>query len=102
MEKISFMPDGENAVDFYVLEQTTITGINYLLVTDADEDDVGGEAYILIDITEGDSEERVYTMVEDDNEFEAVAKVFDSMLDDVDLIQRVIEKGLEIIIETKK
>ncbi len=86
MEKISFMPDGENAVDFYVLEQTTITGINYLLVTDAEEDDEDGEAYILKDITKGDADERVYAMVEDDDEFDAVAKVFDSMLDDVDLI----------------
>ena len=47
MEKITFMPDGENSVDFYVLEQTTIGGVNYILVTDAEEDDEDGEAYIL-------------------------------------------------------
>lgn len=86
MEKITFTPDGEEAVDFYVLEQTTIGGANYLLVTDAEEDDEEGEAYILKDITGSDSEERVYAMVEDDAEFEAVSGVFESMLDDVDLI----------------
>lgn len=47
MEKITFKPDGEDAVvDFYVLEQTTIGGVNYILVTDAEEEE-DGEAYIL-------------------------------------------------------
>ena len=42
MEKITFTPDGEDtAVDFYVLEQTTIGGVNYILVTDAEEDEDG-------------------------------------------------------------
>ena len=84
MEKITFMPDGETSVDFYVLEQTTISGMNYILVTDAEEDEEG-DAYILKDVTGSDAEERVYGMVEDDNELQAVAQVFDSMLDDVDL-----------------
>ena len=84
MEKITFVPDGEEAVDFYVLEQTTITGVNYILVTDAEEDEEG-EAYILKDISDSDAEERVYVMVEDDNEFDAVSAVFENMLDDIDL-----------------
>ena len=85
MEKITFVPDGEEAVEFYVLEQTTITGVNYILVTDAEEDE-DGEAYILKDISDSDAEERVYVMVEDDNEFDAVSAVFENMLDDIDLI----------------
>ena len=85
MDKITFTPDGEEAVDFYVLEQTTITGVTYILVTDAEEDEEG-EAYILKDVTGSDSEERVYAMVEDDVEFEAVSGVFESMLDDIDFI----------------
>ena len=86
MEKITFMPDGEEPVEFYVLEQTTIGGINYILVTDAEEDEEG-EAYILKDMSESDAEERVYTMVEDDDEFEAVSGVFENILgDDVDFV----------------
>ena len=44
MEKITFTPDGADgeAVDFYVLEQTRIGGINYILVTEEEEGD--GEA----------------------------------------------------------
>lgn len=85
MEKITFMPDGGEAVDFYVLEQTTIGGVNYILVTDA-EDDEDGEAYILKAESGTDNDEQVYSMVEDDNELAAVSGVFENMLDDVELI----------------
>lgn len=85
MEKITFVPDGGEAVDFYVLEQTTIGGVNYILVTDAEEDEEG-EAYILKDMSEPDAEERVYSMVEDDTEFDAVSAVFENILEDIDLI----------------
>lgn len=85
MEKITFMPDGGEAVEFYVLEQTTIGGVNYILVTDA-EDDEDGEAYILKAESGTDEDEQVYSMVEDDNELAAVSGVFENMLDDVELI----------------
>lgn len=85
MEKITFVPDGGEAVDFYVLEQTTIGGVNYILVTDAEEDEEG-EAYILKDMSDSDAEERVYSVVEDDTEFDAVSAVFENILEDIDLI----------------
>lgn len=85
MEKITFVPDGGEAVDFYVMEQTTIGGVNYILVTDAEEDEEG-EAYILKDMSDSDAEERVYSMVEDDTEFDAVSAVFENILEDIDLI----------------
>ncbi len=85
MEKITFVPDGGEAVDFYVLEQTTIGGVNYILVTDAEEDEEG-EAYILKDMSDSDAEERVYSMVEDDTEFDAVSAVFENILEDIDLV----------------
>ena len=34
MEKITFIADDGEAVDFFVLEQTTVGGVNYILVTD--------------------------------------------------------------------
>ena len=85
MEKITFVPDGGEAVDFYVLEQTTIGGVNYILVTDAEEDEEG-EAYILKDMSDSDAEERVYSMVEDDTEFDVVSAVFENILEDIDLV----------------
>ena len=85
MEKITFTPDGEDTIDFYVLEQTTIGGVNYILVTDAEEDE-DGEAYILKAASGADDNEQVYSMVEDDEELAAVAGVFENMLDDIDLV----------------
>ncbi len=84
MEKIIFTPDGEEAVAFYVLEQTRLGGVDYLLVTDSEKED--GEALIMRDISAADEEEALYEIVTDDEELSAVAAVFENMLDDVDLL----------------
>ena len=84
MEKIVFSPDGENQVAFYVLEQTRLGGINYILVTDVEDGD--GDALILKDLSEEMSEEAIYEIVEDDEELEAVATVFENLLEDIDLV----------------
>ena len=40
MEKIKFMSEEMNEeVDFYVLEQTKVGGVSYILVTDSEDDD---------------------------------------------------------------
>ncbi len=85
MEKIVFTPEGEqNPVEFFVLEQTTIGGKNYILVTDEEEGD--GDALILRDDSAGeDQEQGFYTIVEDDREFEAAAIVFRDLLADADI-----------------
>ncbi len=85
MEKVTFMPREGEAVDFYVLEQTTIGGVNYLLVADSEEDD--GEALILCDVSAPEDPEAVYEIVEDDEKLNAVASVFENMMDDVNIIQ---------------
>lgn len=84
MDKITFNPEGEAPVDFYVLEQTKIGGTNYILVTDFEEGD--GEALILKDLSEPETPESVYTIVSDDEELAAVAQVFENMLDDVEFV----------------
>lgn len=83
-EKITFSFDDET-VDFYVLEQTRIGGVNYILVTDTEEGD--GEALILKDLSEDGEEEANFVIVSDDEELDAVAGVFENMLDDVELTQ---------------
>ena len=83
MEKIVFTPAGEEAVEFYVLEQTRLGGIDYILVTDSEEDD--GEALILRDMSAPEEEEAVYEIVADDEELNAVAAVFEKMLEDIEL-----------------
>ena len=84
LEKITFHPDGEEPVEFYVLEQTRIGGVNYILVTDFEDGD--GEALILKDISKDGEEESIFTIVSDDDELSAVAGVFENMLDDVKFV----------------
>ena len=84
MEKIVFqLPDSQETVDFFVLEQTRINGADYILVTDAEDGD--GEALILKDLSEDGEQEAVYEIVEDDDELEALSVIFVEMLEDVDL-----------------
>ena len=84
LEKITFGPEGEEPVEFYVLEQTRIGGHNYILVTDVEEGD--GDALILKDMSQDGEEESIYDVVSDDEELEAVSGVFADMLEDIDLI----------------
>ena len=85
MEEIKFMLDTKESVEFYVLEQTKLGGISYILVTDAEEGD--GEALILKETAENsDRKESVYEIVSDDTELSAVAAVFENLLEDIELL----------------
>ena len=84
MEKITFHAGEDTQEEFFVLEQTRIGGIDYILVSDCEEGD--GEAMILKDISGDGEEEAVYVVVTDEEELAAVAGVFENMLDDVELL----------------
>ena len=74
MEKVKFnSPVSQEIKEFFCLEQTKINNQNYLLVTE--EEDGDSDAYILKE-TSSEDEETVYEMVEEEAEFEAIAKVF--------------------------
>ncbi|MCI8838119.1 MAG: DUF1292 domain-containing protein [Hungatella sp.] len=76
--------DGEK-VDFYVLEETRISGMNYLLVTDAPDDADEGECYILKDRSKAEEEEAVYEFVEDDDELDYLYRIFTELTEDMDV-----------------
>ena len=61
MEKIVFEPEEGSPVEFYVLEETKLGGITYILVTEEEQGD--GDAWILKDISSPVEEEAVYEMV---------------------------------------
>ena len=83
MDKIVFTPEGGEPVRFYVLEQTRLGGVDYILVTDSEDED--GEALILRDTSALEEDEAVYEIVTDDEELNAVAAVFQNILEDIDL-----------------
>ena len=83
VDKIKFETEDGEIVEFYVEEQTKVTGVQYLLVTDSMEDEA--DAYILKDLSAETDMDANYVMVEDDVELEAISQVFIQMLDDVDI-----------------
>ncbi|MCD8069678.1 MAG: DUF1292 domain-containing protein [Lachnospiraceae bacterium] len=85
MEKITLTPQGGETIELYVLEQTRLGGVNYLLTTDEETED--GEAYILKEVSR-DGQDISYEFVEDDAELDAMGTVFASLLEDeeIDLV----------------
>ena len=77
------MSDEFGEVEFFVLEQTKVNGVSYILVTDSEEDDA--ECLILKDTSVAEDTESVYEIVEDDVELNAILKIFEELLEDVDI-----------------
>lgn len=84
VEKIILNPDNEDRIEFFVLEQTTVAGVDYLLVTDSEEGD--GEALILKDKSKKEDTEAVYEIVSETQELKALADIFENLLDDVEFV----------------
>ena len=82
-EKIPFTLDDGTKIKFFVLEQTKLSEETYLLVTDAEEGDA--DALILRQLPAEDNKENAYEVVSDDALLEALAPVFENLLDDVSI-----------------
>ena len=78
--------DGEE-VEFFVLEQTALMGVNYYLVAPAEDDgEEEGECYILKEnVDEKDEEYGMYAFVEDEKELDVLFPIFEELLEDSDM-----------------
>lgn len=84
MEKITFMSEELNEeTEFFVLEQTKINGISYILVTDSERGDA--QCLILKDLSPAEDTDSIYEIVDDDDELGVISKVFEELLEDVDI-----------------
>ena len=84
MEKIRFTSDErQEETEFFVLEQTKLNGVSYILVTDSEEDDA--ECLILKDTSAEEEKERIDEIVEDEKELSAILKVFEELLEDIEI-----------------
>ena len=81
-EKKIILADDEQTLEFFVLEETKLNGKNYLLVTDAEDDEEEADCYVLKDMSEEGDEDALYEFVEDENELEAIWKVFEALMDE--------------------
>lgn len=85
-DKVYFELDNGETAEFTVLEETKVNGIHYLLVSDAEDEDEEGDAYILKDISKAEETEAVYQMIDDGDELEYIGRIFSELLDDIDLV----------------
>ncbi len=81
---VKFLTEDNEEIQFCVLEQTTLNGVNYLLVAEDPEEDEA-ECIILKDLSDKDATEAVYDIVEDDKELSVLADVFAALLEDVEI-----------------
>lgn len=72
--------DGEKET-FFVLEETTLNGENYLLVTDSEDED--GECYLLKDTSGPNDPEACYEFVEEDGELDYIGKIFSQLMSEL-------------------
>lgn len=86
--RISFLSeDGEN-IEFSIIEETKVNGISYILVTDSFEDE-NGECYIMKDISNREAKDAEYIFVEDEEELNSAFEIFEKMMndDDIDIVR---------------
>lgn len=84
-EKKITLTDDDQTIELYVVEETRLNGANYLLVTDAADDDEEGDCYILKDMSKPEDTDALYEFVEDDDELDGLMKIFMELLEDVDI-----------------
>ncbi|MBR0381672.1 MAG: DUF1292 domain-containing protein [Eubacterium sp.] len=87
-ESIPFLTDNGEEVEFFILEQTTVGGSDYLLVEENSGDSDGDELVYIMKKSEepGADDLASYSFVEDDEELSLVMKIFEQLLDDTDII----------------
>lgn len=69
----------DGSTELEILEETTVGGVNYILVTDAPEGE-DGTCYVMKDISGPDDPEADYVFA-DDSETDAVMDIFSRLLE---------------------
>ncbi len=84
MEKAVFVTGEHGETEsWYILASTTIAGTTYILVCDAANEDEAGQARILKEKST-DSAEVLYEDVTDEKERDAVADIFEELMEETD------------------
>ena len=83
--KIVFTDENGQEDVFYIVEETRLGDVSYLMVTETADESEEADAYILKDISQPEDEEAVYEFVEDDRELDALAGIFAQLLEDTDI-----------------
>ena len=82
-DKVVFETEDGQTLEWTVIEQTMLFGKNYILVTDSVDEEDGDFMILKEESVDGDCIS--YTDIEDEQELKAVIRVFDELLEDIDL-----------------
>ena len=82
-DEIKLIGDDGDELTLYVIEETKIAGVNYLLAAESEDGDC--DVFILKDISKSDDAQAAYEIVDDEDEQSYLIKVFSELLDEVDL-----------------
>lgn len=83
--KITLVNEDGEEMDYYVLEETRVNGINYLLIVDELDEEEDADAMILKDTSADSDPEAVYEIVDDEEELKSVMKIFSELIEDANL-----------------
>ncbi|MCR5738121.1 MAG: DUF1292 domain-containing protein [Eubacterium sp.] len=83
-EKIILLDDEGNEIEMFIVEETRINNVNYILVTEDDSEEA--EAYIFKDVSDDKDEDAIYEPVEDEEEISYIGKIFSELLEDTDFV----------------
>ena len=84
MSKLEFIfEDTGETVEFFIIEETKVNGSSYLLVANSEDEDT--ECLILKDTADAEDTDSLYEIVEDEVELQAVFKIFEGLLEDIDI-----------------
>lgn len=78
--KIAVTDENGAEVTLFVLEETKINGMFYLLAADTEDGD--GDCYLLKDVSRPEDTEAVYEPVENDSEADYVFRIFQELMGD--------------------
>ncbi len=81
MEKLTFEGENGESIEFEIIADTRISGVDYLLVATPEQEGEEQEALILKDISKPGDPESDYVILDDPTELDAVAKVFEEDAD---------------------
>lgn len=81
METIIMQGENGDTIEFEVIETTRLGGVDYYLVCDTEDEE---SAYILKDVSKAEDETSIYEFVEDDKEYDAIAAIFEEIVEDAD------------------
>ncbi len=81
-DQIAFITEDGETIKLFVIEQTMLSGVNYLLVAESQAEEA--EAFIMRELEDRDGQ-CTYEFVEDNRELDALSKIFMELLDDVEI-----------------